>query len=258
MSAASADYSAAELMTIMASRRLRGGTSVFAGVGLPLLASVMARKTHTPRLMIVVEGGVFDPEMLPGRLPISTNEMRGAHRASMLLGITDTFLLAQRGYLDLGFIGGAQVDRFGNVNTSYIGEPTRPTIKLPGSGGACDIAALAGRTVIIMEHEPRRLVERVDYVTSPGHGDGAGWRAGMGLPGGGPSAIITTLAVLTFERETGEAVLASHHPGTDPAAVRAATGWALRSRADVRETPPPTADELAIIRRYDPGGFWTR
>jgi glutaconate CoA-transferase subunit B len=165
--------------------------------------------------------------------------------------------LMQSGRVTLGFIGGAQVDRFGNLNTSYVGPPGAAA-RLPGSGGAADIAALAGRHVVIMAHERRRFVERVDYVTSPGHGPGGDWRARTGLPGGGPSAVITTLGLLRFDAVTREMVLASVHPGVTVEEVLAQTGWPLRLGPEVGETPPPTVEELATIRRFDPEGFWTR
>ncbi|MDQ6919753.1 MAG: CoA-transferase, partial [Candidatus Dormibacteraeota bacterium] len=166
--------------------------------------------------------------------------------------------LAQ-GLVDLGFIGGAEVDRFGNLNTSYIGDSKRPSVKLPGSGGGADIAILSRRWVTLLNHEKRRLVERVSYVTSPGHGDGTpGWRKRTGLPGGGPSAIVTTLGVFRFPAEGGEAFLATVHPGHTVDEVRAETGWDLQLSADVTETPAPTAAELAQIGKYDPDGFWTR
>jgi glutaconate CoA-transferase subunit B len=167
-------------------------------------------------------------------------------------------LLAQ-GNVDLGFIGGAEVDRFGNLNTSYVGSPLRPTVKLPGSGGGADIAILSRRWVTLMSHERRRLVERVSFVTSPGYGDGSvGWRERNGLLGPGPVAIITTLCVLRFPERGGEAYLATVHPGRSVDEVRAETGWDLRVDERVSETPPPTDAELAAVRRFDPGGFWTR
>jgi glutaconate CoA-transferase subunit B len=164
--------------------------------------------------------------------------------------------LMQSGRVTLGFIGGAQVDRFGNLNTTYVGTRGR-AIRLPGSGGAPDIASLARRHVVIMAHERRRFVERVDYVTSPGHGEGGDWRARTGLPGGGPSAVITTLGLFRFDGATREMVLASAHPGVTVEEVQAQTAWPLRLAERVTETPPPSADELAIIRRFDPQGFWT-
>ena len=180
----SRDYTANELLAVLSARQLKDGQVVFAGIGIPLLAAVMARRGHAPRLMIVVEGGIFDPEMLPGRLPISTNEMRDAHRATMLASITDTFLYAQRGFLDLGFIGGAQIDRFGNVNSSLIGPPARPAVRLPGSGGANDIASLCREVMVVTMHERRRFVERVDFITSPGF-LGGGASRGSAVSGAG-------------------------------------------------------------------------
>jgi glutaconate CoA-transferase subunit B len=164
--------------------------------------------------------------------------------------------LMQSGRVTLGFIGGAQVDRFGNLNTTYVG-PHGHAVRLPGSGGAPDIASLAHRHVVIMAHERRRFVERVDYVTSPGHGEGGDWRARTGLPGGGPSAVITTLGLFRFDAATREMTLASVHPGMTIEQVRAQTGWPLRVADPVTETPPPSAAELAMIRRFDPEGFWT-
>jgi glutaconate CoA-transferase subunit B len=172
--------------------------------------------------------------------------------------MSNVMALMAQGEVDLGFIGGAEVDRFGNLNTSYIGDPHHPAVKLPGSGGGADIAVLSRRWVTLMSHEPRRLVERVSYVTSPGHGDGPGWRARRGLLGGGPAAIVTTLAVLRFPEGGGEAELASVHPGHGVDEVRQRTGWNLRVADGVGVTPAPTAEELAEIRRLDPDGFWTR
>ena len=150
------------------------------------------------------------------------------------------------------------MDRFGNLNTSYIGDSRRPVVKLPGSGGGADIAILSGRWVTLLNHEKRRLVERVSYVTSPGYGDGTpGWRVRNGLLGGGPSAIVTTLGVFRFPPGGGEAFLASVHPGHGADEVRANTGWDLKVAPDLSETVPPSDAELVQIRRYDPDGFWT-
>jgi len=165
--------------------------------------------------------------------------------------------LLQRGDVDLGFIGGAETDRYGNLNTSYIGNPEHPTVKLPGSGGAADIACLARRLVVIMPHERRRFRERVDYVTSPGFGEGAGWRERTGVVGGGPSALITTLGVFEFDSSTRKAVLRSIHPHTTVAHLREETGGILEIPDQGPVTAEPTTDELSIIRRYDPTGFWT-
>ena len=245
-------FTDSELLAVMAARRLEGGTSVFAGVGLPLLSAVMARKTHTPRLIIVVEGGVFDPEMLPGRLPISTNEMRDAHRATMLTGITDTFLYAQRGYLQYGFIGGAQIDRFGNVNTSVIGSVERPKVKLPGSGGANDIVSLCQEVMIVTMHEKRRFVERVDFVTSPGFLEGGRSREQAGLHFGKVSQIITNLGLLDFDEESRGMRLRAVHPGVTVEQVQDNTGFELIIPGRVETTTPPSEAELALVRSLDP------
>jgi glutaconate CoA-transferase subunit B len=179
----------------------------------------------------------------------------GSAWATSLLEIMQ---LLQRGDVDLGFIGGAEVDRFGNLNTSAIGPRDHPRVKLPGSGGGADIACLAQRLVALMEHAPHRLRERVDFVTSPGYGSGGPqWRQHQGLVRGGPAAVITTLGVLRFDAN-GEAYLASYHPFTTPEAVQAATGWPLRVAPECEPTPPPSVDELRLIREADPHGFWTR
>ena len=165
--------------------------------------------------------------------------------------------LLQRGEVEAGFIGGAEVDRHGNLNTTAIGgDRARPTVQLPGSGGGADIASLAHRLIVIMAHDKRRLRERVDFVTSPGYGVGGEWRTRVGLPRGGPSVIITTLGVFRFVR--GEAVLVSYHPKSSVEEIGQNTGWPLTVADDVRETQAPSAEELKIIRDYDPQGFWTR
>lgn len=257
MRGSAAGYTPQELMVVAGARQVRDGEMVFVGMRLPLLAFCLAKNTHAPNAVGVFESGVVRDTPAP-ELLYTMSDPTNVVGASWCTSLQNVMALLAQGSVALGFIGGAQVDRYGNVNSSYIGDPAQPRTRLPGSGGACDIAALAGRTVIIIEHDPRRLVEKVDYITSPGYGDGGGWRSRVGLPGGGPSAIITTLAVFTFEAETGEAVLASYHPETNPAAVQRATGWDLRTRSDVHVTPAPTDDELAIVRRYDPEGFWTR
>jgi glutaconate CoA-transferase subunit B len=172
--------------------------------------------------------------------------------------MSNVMALMAQGRVDLGFIGGAEVDRFGNLNTSYVGSSHKPSVKLPGSGGGADIAILSRRWVTLMSHERRRLVEHVSFVTSPGYGDGTpGWRKRNGLLGGGPVAVITTLCVLRFPEQGGEAFLASVHPGHSVDEVRAETGWELHIADDVDETSPPTSSELAAIRQFDPHGFWT-
>ncbi len=244
-------------MVAAAAREIQDGEVVFTGMRLPLIAFALAKDTHAPNAIGLFECGLVRDTPAPELLytmgdPPNITDALWATRMLNIMG------LLQQGCVDLGFIGGAEVDRFGNLNTSYLGDPDRPQTKLPGSGGAADIASLSKRLVVIMPHEKRRFVERVSYVTSPGYGSGDGWRKRVGLPRGGPSAVITTLCVLGFDRATGEAVMRTYHPGQTVESVRAETGWHLRVAPDVHETPPPTDKELAVIRRYDPRGFWTR
>lgn len=250
-------YTAQELMVAAAAREIRDGELVFVGMRLPVLAYGVARNTHAPTARALFELGLMRDQPPSGFLGTMGDppNVAGALWATRLSNVMA--LLAQ-GAVDLGFIGGAEVDRFGNLNTSYIGGSDRPTTKLPGSGGGADIAILSRRWVTLMSHERRRLVERVSYVTSPGHGEGAGWRQRQGLPGGGPAAIVTTLAVLRFPEGGGEAYLASVHPGHTVQEVQDQTGWKLATALDAGTTPEPTEAELRQIRRLDPDGFWTR
>jgi glutaconate CoA-transferase subunit B len=252
------DYTPQELMVAVAAREIADGELVFVGMRLPVLAFAVARSTHAPSALGLYEVGLLraaPAEAFLGTMGDPPNVV-GALWATRM---SNVMALMAQGLVDLGFIGGAEVDRFGNLNTSYIGDFRRPAVKLPGSGGGADIAILSRRWVTLMSHEKRRLVERVSYVTSPGHGDGApGWRDRTGLPGGGPAAIVTTLGVLRFPPEGGEAVLASVHPGQTAADVRGQTGWDLRVSPGLTETRPPTKGELRQIRRFDPDGFWTR
>src|SRR3989441_6638536 len=246
-------FTAAELLAVMGSRQLEDDTTVFAGVGVPLLAAALAQQHHAPRLTMVIEGGIIGPQIRPGRLPISTNEMRAAHRATMLPGITDTFLFAQRGFLDVGFMGGAQIDRHGNINTSVLGaDYWRPKVRLPGTGGANDIASLCREVIIVTAHEKRRFVERVDFVTSPAWLRGDGSRRAAGLLFGGVSRVVTPLAILGFSPDSKRIRIDALHPGVTREQVREQTGFSLLEAPEVAVTEPPTADELAMLRALDP------
>jgi len=252
-------YTPAETMVTAAAGEIREGEVVFVGMRLPLLGFLLAKSTHAPHSIGVYELGIL--RNTPAPEPVLTmGDLPNLFRAQWLADTLDVMGLLQRGQVDVGFIGGAQVDRFGNLNTSYIGgvEPGEIETRLPGSGGACDLASLARRHIILMAHEKRRFVPRVDYITSPGYGDGPGWRERVGLAGGGPSAVITTLGVFRFDPDTREMLLASYHPGQSVESLKAATGWDLRVAADIGPTPTPTAEELAIVRDCDPAGFWTR
>jgi glutaconate CoA-transferase subunit B len=237
----------------MGARQLRDDTTVFAGVGVPLLAAALAQQRHAPRLTMVIEGGIIGPRIRPGRLPISTNEMRAGHRATMLPGITDTFLFAQRGFLDYGFMGGAQIDQHGNINTSVIGDDYwRPKTRLPGTGGANDIASLCREVIILTTHEKRRFVPRVDFVTSPGWLTGGDSRARAGLTFGGVSRVVTTLGILGFDPATRRMRIEAVHPGVSVDQLRDSTGFELPLAADITVSEAPSAEELAMLRALDP------
>ena len=247
------DVSAEELMAITASRLLADHKVVFAGVGMPLLASAVARHTRAPHLTIVLEGGIIGTALLPGKLPVSTNEMRAAYGARMLTDITDIFLYAQRGYFDYGFLGAAQVDMYGNINTSVIGSIERPRVRLPGSGGANDIISLCNEVLIVTQHEPRRFVERVDFITSPGYLSGGDSRARAGLTRGRLGAVVTDLALLDFEPASRRMRLRGLQPGVTAGQVREQTGFDLLTSDDIEELVPPSAEELAIYRELRDG-----
>jgi glutaconate CoA-transferase subunit B len=216
---------------------------------------VVAKKTHAPNAIGLFENGVI--RSTPASELIYTMadppNLLGATQCLDMLGVMS---LLQSGRVHLGFLGAAEVDRFGNLNSTEV-KGERGRVRLPGSGGACDIASLAHRFVVLMEHSKRRLPERVSFLTSPGYGDGAGWRQRVGLPRGGPSAVITTKAVMRFATD-GEAYLASVHPGIDRDDVGNHTGWKLRISDPLTTTPEPSALELRAIREYDKEGFWTR
>src|SRR5438552_9189276 len=254
----SIDYTPQELMVVAAAREIADGEVVFVGMRLPLLAFGLAKRTHAPNAIGLFENGLVRDRVPPPDL-YTMSDAPNVADAAWATGLLDVMQLLQHGDVDLGFIGGAEVDRFGNINTNVIGSPDHPRVKLPGSGGGADIACLAQRLVSLMEHEPRRLRQRVDFITSPGYGDGSPhWRARQGLARGRPAAVITTLGVLRFDASTHEAYLASFHPFTSSHEVQAATGWPLRLADDCPPTPPPSPDELRLIREADPHGFWTR
>jgi len=241
-----------ELLAVMGARALKDDTTVFVGVGAPLMAAALAQRTHAPKLTMVIEGGIVGPSFMPGELPISTNEMRTAFHAQMLPGITDAFLLAQRGFLDVGFIGGAQIDQYGNLNTSAIGGYDKPAVRLPGSGGANDIISLCREVMILTVHEKRRFTERVDFITSPGYLSGGDSRRKSGLLFGGVSRMVTTLGVFDFEPTSRRMRLVALHPGVSREDVQANTGFEVLVSESLTTTDPPTSKELEILRMLDP------
>src|SRR5580765_4735811 len=246
------DLSTNEMLAVLGSRALVDGQTVFTGVGAPMLATALAQRRHAPRLTRVVEGGIVGPQWRPGSLPISTNEIRAAYRAQMLPAITDIFLMAQRGFLDVGFIGGAQIDRFGNLNTSAIGGYARPKVRLPGSGGANDIISLCSEVIILTAHEPRRFVDQVDFITSPGYLQGGDSRRRSGLVFGGVSRLVTTLGIFDFEPGSRRMRLESVLAGVTVEEVRDQTPFDLVLAERVGTTPRPTDDELTELRALDP------
>lgn len=242
-------------MVAAAAREICDGEKVFVGMRLPLLGFAVAKELHAPTALGVFENGVVrDWPALDSIFTMSDppNVARALYCGSLL----EVMSLLQSGRVDLGFIGGAEVDRFGNLNTHWV-EDDGSKMRLPGSGGAADIAALAKRCIIIMNHERRRFPPRVHFITSPGYGEGETWRERRGLPGGGPSRVITSLGIFSFDRESREMVLSSRHPGVSVEEIKNQTGWPLRISAELSETPPPSPDELAAVRKYDPKGVWT-
>ncbi|MCF8040901.1 MAG: hypothetical protein K9K65_00060 [Desulfarculaceae bacterium] len=247
-------YTQGEIMVTAAARRINDGDVVFVGMRLPLLAFMLAKQTHAPRALGLFENGVLRDR--PAAAPIITmGDAPNQAGALCLRGLDEVMSLLSGGRVDLGFIGGAQVDQWGNVNTHRAIKPDGGVVRLPGSGGGADIACLAHRLLIIMNHERRRLVPQVDYITSPGWGPYPGWRGEQGLTRGGPAALITSLGVFSFPQ--GRAELAGLHPGVSREQVAQATGWELTCSSSLETTPEPTTEELEIIRRFDPKRFWT-
>jgi len=243
------------MMVISASRSLRDGDVVFVGVGLPNLACNLAKRLHAPSLQMVYEAGIFDAN--PERQALSIGDPCLAAGASCVTAISEIFLFyLQRGLIDVGFLGGAQIDRHGNLNTTVVGDYSHPEVRLPGSGGACDIATLAKRVFIIGRQSKRSFVDRVGFVTSPGYLPGGGRPAGA--PGGGPKLVVTDLGVYDFSA-CGEMRVRSLHPNAPAEEVRNKTGWGIEVPVDVTITLPPTAQELRILREdLDPNRYYLK
>lgn len=250
-------YNTAELVTVMSARALEDGKIVFGGAGMPLVSCILAQKTHAPKLTILFEGGVIGPHVEPGKLPPSTNEQRCARRSNMLLSITDVLLLQQRGYVDYGFLGGAQIDQYGNLNSSFIGDPDNPKVRLPGTGGANPIASLASKILVAMHHERKRFVEKVDFITAPGYLHGGDTREKAGLTEGGVYQVITHLGIFGFDKTTRRMRLQALHPGASVEEVKERTGFKMLIPEDLSYTDPPTEEELRILRELDPDQRYT-
>ncbi len=252
-----AGYTTSELMVSRAAKELKNGDVVFVGIGVPSLAVNLAYRMHAPGLCMIYESGAVG--CVPTRLPISIGDpclVTGSLAVVPMLDIFNLYL--QRGLIDVGFLGGAQVDRFGNINSTVIGDYTKPKVRLPGSGGACEIAALAKKVVITIANSKRTLPERVDFVTSPGYLGGGRERESLGLKGG-PETVITDMGVYHFDPDTREMVLVSLHPGVTLGTVKENIGWDVKSARELSETPPPSPEEIRIIREeLDPDGIFLR
>jgi glutaconate CoA-transferase subunit B len=240
-------YSTSEMMTVAAARRLRDGATCFVGIGLPSTAANLARLTHAPRVSLIYESGTIGAK--PSVLPLSIGDGELATTADTVVSTPEIFrYYLQGGRIDVGFLGAAQIDRFANINTTVIGSYGKPKTRLPGAGGAPEIAALAGEVLIIMQQTARSLVQKLDFVTSAGFLEGGDARERAGLPGKGPVAVITDLCVFEPDPATRELLVISIHPGIERTAIEAATGWPVRYFSRVAATDPPTAHELATLR----------
>jgi len=240
-------YQASEMMTIAAARALRNQDVCFVGIGLPSAAANLARLTHAPGLTLIYESGPIAAK--PDVLPLSIGDGELCDTALTTVPVVEMFRYwLQGGRFTVGFLGGAQVDRFANLNTTVIGEYAEPEVRLPGSGGAPEISASCREVIIVMRHRRRAFVEQVDFVTSLGYGTGRGDRTLLGLPGAGPVRVITDLGVLEPDAESGELMLTALHPGVTVEEVRAETGWSLEVAADLATTTPPTDRELETLR----------
>lgn len=245
------EFTRNELMVVAAAKELGDGEIIFVGIGIPMLASIFAQMTHAPNLLMLTESGVVGAA--PKRLAFSIADpclVYGTASVCSTIELFSTYL--QRGRVDVGFLGGAQVDKYGNLNSTVVGPYEKPSVRFPGSGGACEIASLAKRTVIIMPQGKRRFIERVEFITSPGFVEGGTSRKDLGIPGGGPAVCVTDMGVYRFDPETKEMYLETIHPGVTVDMVKDATGWDIKIASDLRETPAPSEDELRVVRAIDP------
>jgi glutaconate CoA-transferase subunit B len=236
-----------EVQTVVAARRLHDARTVFIGVGRPSTAAILARMVHNPELVLVYESGTIGAK--PFHVPLSIGDGELAETADAVVSVPEMFnYWIGPGRIDVAFLGAAQIDRFANLNSTVIGDYDRPRTRLPGAGGAPEIAASCGEVVIVAPHSTRTFVDTLDFVTTVGHGEGPGSREKLGFRGRGPSAVITDLGVLEPDPETLELTLTQIHEGIETDRVREATGWDLRVAEDLHVTEPPTAEELAALR----------
>ena len=250
------DYTPNELMIVNASRALEGSRVVFVGVGLPNIACNLARRSHSPDIELVYESGVFGAQ--PARLPLSIGDPTLVSGATSVTSMSDLFMYyLQGGLVDAALLGGAQIDRFGNLNTTAIGDYAQPKVRLPGSGGACEIAINAKKIFMIMRLKRRAFVETLNFQTSPGHLNGGAAREELQLPGTGPQLVITDRALFDFDNVQREMTLIQVAPGETAESIQQDVAWPLRISSDLREVTPPSEEELDIIRmQLDPGGMY--
>jgi glutaconate CoA-transferase subunit B len=240
-------FTAPEMMTVAAARRQKDGAVCFVGIGLPSTAANLARLTHAPEVVLIYESGPIGAK--PDVLPLSIGDGELATTADTVVSTPEIFRYwLQGGRIDVGFLGAAQLDRFANINTTVIGSYERPKVRLPGAGGASEIADLAAEVLIILRHNPRAFVERLDFVTSAGFLDGGHARERAGLRGRGPTAVITDLCILEPDPDSRELMVTSIHPGVTREQIVEATGWPIRFAADAAPTEPPSQDVLEVLR----------
>jgi len=248
------DYDPTELLAYVAAGLLEDDKSVFVGTGLPMIAAMLAQRTHAPNLLIVFEAGGIGPQVPV--LPISVGDSRTFYRAVAASSMHDVMSASQAGYLDYGFLGAAQIDPYGNLNTTVIGEWSAPQARLPGSGGANDVGSLCWRTIVVMRQDRRRFVERLDFLTTPGYLDGPGARERAGLPAGsGPYRVITQLGVYGFDERSRRMVLLATHPGVTVEDVQAQSGFEVIVPTEVGTSEPPPPEVRRILREIDPTGM---
>ena len=241
------DFTPDDAMTIAAARCLEDGAVCFVGIGLPSTAANLARRTHAPNLVLVYESGTLGSK--PQRLPLSIGDGELADTADSVISVPEVFnYWLQPGRIDVGFLSGAQIDRFANINSTVIGDYETPKVRLPGAGGAPEIAASCREVMVMLRQTPRAFVERVDFVSSMGFGGGRGDRERLGLRGAGPRTVVTDIGILRPDPETCELTLGALQPGATVERAREATGWKLAVADEIEELPPPTADELAVLR----------
>ena len=246
-------YTADEMMTVCAARALRDGMTCFVGIGLPSAAANLARATHAPGLVLIYESGTIGAK--PGRLPLSIGDGILAETADTVVSVPEIFnYWLQPGRIDVGFLGAAQIDRFGNINTTVVGPYDDPKVRLPGAGGASEIAASCREVIVVARQSPRSFVAQLDFVTSVGYGQGPGDRERLGLTGAGPRKVITDLGILEPDPHSCELTLTGIFPGTEVADVKASTGWDLAVAGSVALLPPPSGAELAALRALQAAG----